>query len=160
MKKLAHIITKLELGGAQLNTIYTVNYFAEKNYEVYLITGTGGIVDKSIISSKVKIIEIEELAREINILKDLIAFFRIFWLCRKYKFDIVHTHSSKAGILGRLAAYLAFVPKIIHTVHGWGFTPLQSEIAYKTFVLLERLCAKITDKLVVVADDNCNKGLK
>ncbi len=159
-KKIAHIITKLELGGAQLNTIYSCNHFAKKGYDVYLLTGAGGIIEESNISPAVNIITIKNLVREINPIQDGFSLFKIYSFLKKKNIDIVHTHSSKAGIIGRIAAKFAGVKKIVHTIHGWGFTPLQNKIIFSIFVKLEKICASFTDNLIAVALSNINKGLQ
>ena len=71
----------------------------------------------------------------------------------------MHTHSSKAGILGRLAGFLAKIPIIIHTVHGFSFNGQQNFIKKNLFVLFERITAKITHKLIVVTVNDIDKGL-
>ncbi|HPN30414.1 MAG TPA: glycosyltransferase family 4 protein [bacterium] len=159
MKKIVHIITKLELGGAQLNAVYSVNYFAELGFDATLVFGSGGILDKSLINPKVKQFEIPELIRNINPFRDAAALIKLFIFLKKNKFDIIHTHSSKAGILGRFAAKLAGSKKIFHTVHGWGFTPNQNFLKRRLFIFLEKIAARFTDKIIVVAKDNILKGL-
>ncbi|MBP7653797.1 glycosyltransferase family 4 protein [Candidatus Dependentiae bacterium] len=160
MKKILHIITKLEFGGAQINTVYSVNHFASAGNDVTLITGSGGILDKKLIDERVKLIEIPELIRNINPFYDFISMLKLYFIIKKHNFDIVHTHSSKAGILGRIAAKLAGTKKILHTVHGWGFSDKQNYLAFRMFVILEQITAFFTDKIIAVANDNIAKGLK
>ena len=97
---------------------------------------------------------IPSLRREINPLKDIAALFGLYRLLKREKPDIVHTHSSKAGILGRLAAWLADVPAVIHTVHGFGFNSRQSPLKRKLFILLEKFCARFSDALIFVSFSN------
>jgi glycosyltransferase involved in cell wall biosynthesis len=73
--------------------------------------------------------------------------------------DIVHTHSSKAGILGRIAAKLAGVPVIIHTVHGWSFHDKMSRFKKKLYVSLERLASGFCDRMIAVTNLDIEKGL-
>ena len=73
------------------------------------------------------------LVRNINPLKDLLAFIRLYRFIKKGNYHIVHTHSSKAGIIGRWAAYFAGVPVIIHTIHGLPFTKYQSKDKYSSY---------------------------
>ncbi|MBW2999947.1 glycosyltransferase family 4 protein, partial [Candidatus Woesearchaeota archaeon] len=79
---------------------------------------------------------------------------------KKNKFDIVHTHSSAAGILGRIAARLAKTPVIIHTVHGWGLQEGMSFMKKKIYLMLERFCAGFTDKIVCVSEADIKTGIE
>lgn len=158
--KVAHIITQLELGGAQRNTLYTVTHLDHRKYECYLVCGRGGILDaeaKQILGDKVLIVD--SLVREISPVKDFLSFMTLYKICCQYNFDIVHTHSSKAGIIGRLAAYLAGIKKIIHTFHGFGFNDEQKWWTRSFFVFLEQLVAPVTKKLIVVSHENIKKAL-
>jgi glycosyltransferase involved in cell wall biosynthesis len=80
-------------------------------------------------------------------------------LIRSGRYDIVHTHSSKAGILGRWAAYLAGAPVIVHTVHGWGHHDRQHPLVRRLYIVLEQLTQRITARLIVVSPRNIQKGL-
>ncbi|HAX61895.1 MAG TPA: hypothetical protein DCX95_04995 [Elusimicrobia bacterium] len=156
--KVVHIITLLELGGAQENTLYTCEHLDKNNFDVMLICGKGGILDAQ--AKNIRVYFVKELIREICPIYDLLAFIKIYKILKKEKPDIVHTHSSKAGIIGRWAAYCAKVPKIIHTFHGFGFNDEQNYFVRRIYILAERLAAKITDKLVAVSYQNISKGLK
>src|SRR5439155_17647522 len=78
---------------------------------------------------------------------------------RRLDADIVHTHSSKAGIVGRLAA-APLRARVVHTVHGWGHTPADSRLRRTAFIALERLAARHCDALVAVSDDNRQEGIR
>ena len=156
--KVVHIITLLELGGAQENTLYTCEHLDKNKFDVILICGKGGILDAQ--TKNIKTYFVKELIREICPLYDLLAFIKIYKILKKEKPDIVHTHSSKAGIIGRWAVYCAKVPVIIHTFHGFGFNDEQNYFIRIIYILAERLTAKITDKLVAVSYENISKGLK
>lgn len=158
--KVAHIITQMELGGAQENTLYTVTHLDPQVYDCYLITGRGGILDEKAVSALgEKIVFVSSLVRPVNPWNDLVSIFVIYRLCRKEKFDLVHTHSSKAGILGRWAAKLAGVKKIIHTFHGFGFNDFQKPWTRWFFIWAERITAVITDKMITVSSENTKKAL-
>jgi glycosyltransferase involved in cell wall biosynthesis len=159
--KVCHIITKLELGGAQQNTLYTVGHLDRTKFTASLISGPGGILD----SDASKLIDVDltfipELGREISPLNDLIALYKVWKALRKIRPDIVHTHSSKAGIIGRLAAFFARVPVVIHTFHGFGFHDFQRPFVRYVYILTEKVTALVTDKLVAVSIQNIYKGLK
>lgn len=156
--KVAHIITLLELGGAQENTLYTCEHLDKNKFDVILICGHGGILDDK--AKNIKTYFVKELIREICPIYDLIALIKIYKILKKEKPDIVHTHSSKAGIIGRWAAYFAKVPRILHTFHGFGFNDYQNYFVRKIYILAERLTTKITNKLIAVSNENISKGLK
>ena len=152
--RVAHIITQLELGGAQRNTLYTVGHLDRKSYEPILICGQGGILDEEAKAGSWPTHFVRWLVRPVNPMKDLAALVFLYRLLREIRPHIVHTHSSKAGILGRIAAYLAGVPVIIHTFHGFGFTPDQPGWLYRLFIWLERFCAMLSTHLIFVSRDN------
>ena len=159
--KVCHIITKLELGGAQQNTLYTVNHLNSEKFEALLVCGSGGLLDKETESLKqVKTVFLPSLIRSANPFNDLFSLIKLYRILKSEKPHIVHTHSSKAGILGHWAAYFAGVPVIIHTFHGFGFHDFQSWPVKTLFVLIEKVTALISHKLIVVAKDNIDKALK
>ena len=158
--KVAHIITRLELGGAQQNTLYTVENLDKDKFDVTLICGKGGLLDEEVDKTGVKVVFIPSLRRKIAPWFDIIAFLKLWRICKKENFTVVHTHSSKAGVLGRWAARLADVPVIIHTVHGWSFNDYQNPILKKFYIWLERLTANITTKIIAVSYKDVEKGLK
>lgn len=159
--KVAHIITKLELGGAQQNTLYTVSHLDRAAFEPILISGTGGILDDDARKlDGVRAFFVPDLIRAINPIKDFRAFIALWRILRAEKPQIVHTHSSKAGILGRWAAFFARVPVIIHTFHGYGFHDFQSLPVKWMYIFLEFISAPIADKLIVVTNEDIAKGLR
>jgi len=123
-------------------------------------TGPEGSLAEHARDKNVKLYIDNALVREINPFKDFLSFLKMVWFIRKKKYSIVHTHSSKAGISGRWAAWLARIPVIIHTVHGWGFHEYQKPWAGFLFKFLERTTLLITDKLIVVTRRDIDKGLK
>ncbi len=162
--KLAHVITRLIIGGAQENTLSTVLYFMNHpEYEVTLITGPGlgpeGTLEEQAKDKNVPMIILNYLRRNINPFYDIMAFFQMLRLFRKNKYDIIHTHSSKAGILGRLAAHYAKCPTIIHTIHGLPFHPYEKKWKNALYIFLEKLCAKISSKIATVSDTMRDKAL-
>ena len=162
--KVVTIITKLELGGAQKVALYTADGLGQdQRFESYFVSGEEGFLDETKNETYKNIkqfFNIPEIIRELNPIKDFIAFFKLWLLLKKIKPQIVHTHSSKAGILGRWAAFFAGVPTIIHTYHGFGFHDYQPFLIKKFYVIAERLSCIIADKLVVVSHHNIQKALK
>jgi glycosyltransferase involved in cell wall biosynthesis len=157
--RIIHIITRLILGGAQENTLITCRLLAERGHGVILITGPAvgpeGELFTHTVGKGYKTYVVNELRREISPLRDYIAYSKIKALIQGFKPDIVHTHSAKAGILGRKAAYRASWrkrPKIVHGVHGLSFHPYQPHLLNTLYISLERRAATRTDHFVTVAD--------
>ena len=159
--KVAHIITRLELGGAQQNTLYCCAHHNPKKFEVILICGLGGYLDDEARknSGHYKTYFLSELKHPIRPWWDLLALLKITEILKAEKVDVVHTHSSKAGILGRWAARRAGVRKILHTVHGWGFYPGQFFLTSWIYQSLERWAAGYTHRLITVSAANQEEGL-
>lgn len=160
MIKVAHIITLLEFGGAQQNTLYTLSRLDRQRFQTLLISGPGGILDEE--AGKIKntgTYFIEDLGRLIRPFKDLKALLEIFRILRKEKPLIVHTHSSKAGILGRLAAFMAGVPVILHTYHGLAFHERLHPLAKYFYIFLEWACSLISTRLIFVSRANRDYAL-
>lgn len=162
MKKinLLYVITKLELGGAQKQLLNLIDNLDREKFNLFLITAKDGLLLKEALSLNGLIVKKSKwLERSINPLKDLLALIEIYRFIKRNKIKIIHTHSSKAGILGRFAAKLAKVKVIIHTVHGWSFNDYQPSLLKIFFIWLERITAKFTDKLIVVSNYDKQKGL-
>jgi len=163
--KVAQVITRMIVGGAQENTLYTCRTLArDPRFEVTLITGPGLGPEGSLLeelkpNENFKLVLLNQLRREINPLRDIFVFFQLYCLFRKVKFQVLHTHSSKAGILGRWSGWLAQIPVRLHTFHGWGFHDKQTLFFRRLYILLERLSAKITTRLITVSQQNTEKGL-
>ncbi len=163
MKKinLLYIITKLEFGGAQKQLLLLARHLDALRYNLFLLTAKVGLLmDEAIGIKGLQLKTLKSLERSINPIKDLLAGFEIYFFIKRNNIDIVHTHSSKAGILGRWAAKFAGAKVIIHTVHGWNFNDYQNAILRKVFIILERLTAKITDRLIVVSHADKQKGIR
>jgi glycosyltransferase involved in cell wall biosynthesis len=162
--KIVHIITRLILGGAQENTLITCKGLAARGHDVTLITGPalgpeGGLFEQT-KNQKFKTIVIDSLRRQINPIYDIPAYNKIKKLLAEIEPDIVHTHSAKAGILGRFAAYsLSPRPKIVHSVHGLSFHEYQNQLLNKLYITAEKAAAKKTDAFICVADAMTQKSL-
>jgi len=158
--KIVHIITRLILGGAQENTLITCKLLAERGHDVTLITGPAigpeGELFNQTRNQKYNVVTIDEMIRAICPVKDLSTYRKIKNILRDIKPDIVHTHSAKAGILGRFAAYKLKTqnPKLktIHTIHGLSFHPYQSSLLNRFYIAAEKAAAKRTDFFISVAD--------
>ncbi|MCK9582252.1 MAG: glycosyltransferase family 4 protein [Endomicrobiales bacterium] len=158
--KVCHIITQLELGGAQLATLHTVSKLNKDIFEVSLISGIGGILDETAKQiPDIKNYFVKELVRQISPLNDIICTYKLWRLLKFIKPEVVHTNSSKAGILGRIAAKLACVPVTIHTFHGFGFNDYEGKLKKTIFLMSEKLIAPITDKFIAVSNDNISTAI-
>jgi glycosyltransferase involved in cell wall biosynthesis len=151
--KVAHIIARMITGGADENTLFTMEGLDKNKYKVDLITGEE--VDESVFN-KVKnnnfnIIQIKGLKWKLNFLHDPIVLIKLIKLMRKNHYDIVHTHTTKAGILGRIAARIAGVPVIVHGLHGSTFEAFNSGLLNWLLFLFERLTGRFTDAYVSVS---------
>ncbi|HZE88238.1 MAG TPA: glycosyltransferase family 4 protein [Verrucomicrobiae bacterium] len=153
-----HVITQLELGGAQANTLYTVTHLDRARFEPVLVAGVGGILAEEARDSGVPCRFLPELVRPISPARDVRAYLALKRLFARERPAIVHTHSSKAGILGRLAAAGAAVPIRIHSIHGWGFHPEQPAPLRALLVAAERLAARRTTAFISVSEANVKQG--
>jgi glycosyltransferase involved in cell wall biosynthesis len=162
--KIVHIITRLILGGAQENTLITCKLLAQRGHDVTLITGPAigpeGELFEQTKNQEYKTIVVPKMIRAICPLYDTISYFQIQKRLRQLQPDIVHTHSAKAGILGRFAAHnLKRAPKIIHTIHGLSFHSYQCDLLNRFYIAVERSAAKRTDFFISVADAMTNQAL-
>ncbi|MCF7907373.1 MAG: glycosyltransferase family 4 protein [Candidatus Omnitrophica bacterium] len=160
-KKILFIITHLELGGAQGQLLLLVKNLDRNKYSLYLSSGDQGYLKEEFLKLPYLHIKlIPELIRNINPFYDFIAFLKLYFYIKKNKFDIVHTNSPKASILGRWAAYLAGVKGIIYTVHGWPFHKFMNPIVHYLYILIEKVTAKITKKIIVVSEADLRTGIE
>lgn len=123
-------------------------------------TGSEGSLIDEVRAWGVPLTILPDLVRQISPIHDLHALREMRRFIQEGGYRIVHTHSSKAGILGRLAARLSGTPIIVHTVHGWSFHDYMSSVLRLAYILLERWAASFTHALVVVASSDIQKGLR
>ena len=157
--KIIHVVTLMELGGAQQTALTILRNLDRDRFEPHLLCGQGGWLDAAAKESGIPVEFVPGLRREIRPWSDLRALVSLYGSFRRERPDIVHTHSSKAGVLGRLAALLAGVPAVVHTVHGFGFTPAQPAWVRSLFVFLERFLGRRTTALVFVSNANRAEAL-
>jgi glycosyltransferase involved in cell wall biosynthesis len=162
--RVLHIITRLIVGGAQENTMLTADLLDRSAWNVEVLsgpqTGSEGSLIEAVRERGIPLAIEPMLVREVHPIKDLLALVRIARFVQRGRFAIVHTHSSKAGILGRWAAWLARTPVIVHTVHGWGHHDRQHPLARGFWIGLEKLTLPITSRLIAVSSRNVEKGLR
>ncbi len=159
---ICHVITRMIIGGAQENTLLTVRGQLENGHRVVLLTGpTTGPEGKLLAGGVLPGLELVEepmLRRAVNPLADWLAYRRLKAFFAARRFDIVHTHSSKGGIVGRLAATAAASPLVVHTVHGQPFHPYQSAWQNRLYIAAERWAGRRCHHIFAVAQamiDQC-----
>ena len=159
--KLCHLITQSHFGGAQKYICDIANELSDE-YNITIAFGEGSSEElkKYIINSSVKVIKLKYLIRNINIFKDILAFFELVSFFKKNKFSILHLHSSKAGFIGAWAGKLAGVKKIIYTVHGWVFKEKLSWFRKNIYLFSEKFGAKFKNKIICVSKNDYDIALK
>jgi glycosyltransferase involved in cell wall biosynthesis len=156
-----HVITMLELGGAQRNTLDTVASLDRGEFVPGLACADrGDLLPDARALADVALFEIAHLRREVAAVADARALVELRRAIRAFRPDIVHTHSSKAGILGRLAARRERVPVVVHSIHGFGFGRHQPWPVYRAFLAAERLASRWTTAFVAVSRRNLEEGVR
>lgn len=168
-----HIITRLDMGGSAQNTIATCIGLSGKEYRIVLACGLSAesnmtdderrTVSKSLVDAKKRgswLTTIPTLIRKIDPRYDIAALLSLVRLIGRLKPDIVHTHTSKAGVLGRLAAWIMRVPVIVHTPHGHVFYGHFSKQLSNIFLHVEKAFDKITDRTIALTDGERNDYLR
>jgi len=161
--RVLHIITRMIVGGAQENTLLSVvGLDAMPEYYVDFISGIDKGKEGELLSQAretTNLIVLREMGRSINPFSDIVAFWKLYKLIKKGRYHIVHTHSSKAGVLGRLAAWFAGTPLIVHTLHSLVFHDYQPWIVNRSWWLTKKICAPITDFFISVSDVISEKAI-
>ena len=160
--KVCHFITRMIVGGAQENTFLSARGLVEAGHECLLLSGPSEGREGSLLQRMKNpgfaVMESPLFVREISPWTDLRA---IYWLAdflKKERFDVIHTHSSKAGIVGRIAGRMAGVPLVVHTIHGLAFGPYDSFLKNQLYIRAERFAANRCDRIYSVAQamvDQC-----
>jgi len=155
--KVAHVITRLSPGGSTEMVLNVIRHFSGKYEEILIYGRTEKIqlfrIAELLKDSNIKRYYIPFLVREISLFNDMIALFLILCILLYERPQILHTHTSKAGVLGRIAGYLVGIKNILHTPHGhvfygYGFSKFEVQL----FIFIERLMAKITRKVLVLSE--------
>jgi glycosyltransferase involved in cell wall biosynthesis len=165
--RVAHIITRLCKGGAQENTFQTVRLANRERFEVDLISGhtrgDEGSIEDAVRAAGIGILRVSTLVRNVAPMRDLVAFRALESLFRANRYSIIHTHTSKAGFLGRMAAVRAEIPIVVHTPHGNIFQGYFSKPMTRLFVAMERYAARRTDRIIELTprgiEEHLNQGI-
>lgn len=161
--RIVHVITRLIVGGAQENTLLSCEGQHDAGHEVTLLTGPtegpeGSLMERA-TSHGYRVEVIEPMRRSVLPRKDWATYHALRQAFKRLNPDVVHTHSSKAGILGRLAAWDSGVPHVVHTIHGLSFTASRRRVVNHLYVQLERFAAKRCHTIVCVADAMARESL-
>jgi len=154
--KIVRIIARLNIGGPAIHTILLSGSMNKNGYRDVLICGKPGKSEGDMMylaaENNVVPVIIPELGRDISLMNDIKSYFKLLSIIKKEKPDIVHTHTAKAGTLGRLAAITGGVPVKIHTFHGHVFDGYFGPVKKTMFLLIERFLAIFTDRIVTVSE--------
>ena len=162
--RVAHVITRMIVGGAQETVLLAAALADRSRFEPFVVcgpqTGSEGSLHQEVRRRGVELVVVPDLVRQVSPVRDVRAVRALERLFRERRVDVVHTNSSKAGIVGRLAARRAAVRGTVHTVHGWPFHDRQRAAVRRVWVEAERRAAPLAHRLVVVAETDREKGLR
>ncbi|MBI4120116.1 MAG: glycosyltransferase family 4 protein [Parcubacteria group bacterium] len=162
-KKLIFVITQGVVGGAQKYVFDLARYFSGRvDYEVSVAVGGDpeGDLFKRLAIEKIQTYHLKSLSREVSLVGDLLTVLDLIKLLRRNRPDVVHLNSSKMGLLGGLAAFVARVPRVVFTAHGWVFKEDMSRLARFAATCLSWLAAGFQDRIICVSRDDFNLALK
>jgi len=152
------------LGGAQIVSLQILQEAKKRGCNVLMITGEDEELSGALRTGGIKTFTVRQLDRSINPFKDIVSLIKITYILKKikreYKNIIVHTHTSKSGLIGRFAAYLSGVKEVYHTAHGWSFYEGQGFIIKKFFALSEVAALKRTNKIIAVSEHVKREGVR
>ncbi|WP_312268162.1 glycosyltransferase family 4 protein [Pseudescherichia sp.] len=156
--KVLHLQLLPLLSGVQrvtLNELRELRY----DFDYKVVCSTPGPLTEALSELNIQTFYVGELCRDISLKKDIVAIYKLYNYIKNEQFDVVHTHSSKTGVLGRIAAKLAGVSNIIHTVHGFSFPAASNKRKYYLYFFLEWVAKFFTDKLIVLNKDDEDTSL-
>ena len=163
MIRVLHIITRLDVGGSTENTLISATRMPRTEFTSSVISGRTvdppPRISETLQAARVPWFQVPSLVRPVGLVNDLRALWHVWRLLRRIQPDIVHTHSSKAGFVGRIAARVANVPHILYTPHGHVFQGYFTPVVTRRFILLERLAARWTDRIITLTDAEADQHL-
>lgn len=150
-KQICFVITKSNFGGAQKYVFELATSLDKELYDVTVALGGSGILKQKLLDSKINVVQIPNLERDISVFKEFSVFKFLYNLFNEKHFDVVHLNSSKIGGIGSLAARLSGIPKIIFTAHGWAFNEDRSLISKSLIKLSYWMTILMSDKVIAVS---------
>jgi glycosyltransferase involved in cell wall biosynthesis len=157
--KVLHVVTRF-IAGAGGNTLLSVLGADRERYEVWVAGAPGGPLWERAERHGVTTVKLGRLREIVSPLDDMIVLLQLFRLIRRERFSVVHTHSTKAGVLGRLAAWLCRTPVIVHTIHGFSTHDFMSARRRRTYLAIERLVRPITHEFLAVAPEVAREAVE
>jgi len=157
--EVAQIVTRF-IAGAGGVALRGVLHLDPERFHVTIVTGQGGPLTETAAAAGMRVVVEPSLVAPISPRDDATALRRLTAICRASGFDVVHTHSAKAGTLGRLAAHWAGVPLIVHSYHGFPFHEFQSPARRAAYVAVERRLSRITDVVLAIGSGVATEALR
>lgn len=157
--RILHVIGDSKFGGASLGILRLARHWRTLNWDVSVLS-TDPDFQEAASNNSVEVVPLDAIWREIRPLRDLVGFWRLTRFLRASQYTIVHTHTTKAGFVGRLAAWIAGVPVIIHTAHGFAFHEGSHPLRIAFYVALDRVASWCCDKVITVSNFHADWGLR
>jgi len=146
--RIAHLQLLPLITGVQKVTLDILTHLNREHYEPFIICQSPGPLTEIAEKQGIQCLFINHLVRPISPYQDMLALWQLTQLLRQYQFDILHTHSSKTGLIGRIAGRLSGVPAVMHTVHGYAFPAASSQMTKTFYLMLEWIGARFCDALI------------
>ncbi len=162
--RVLHIITRLEQGGAPLALIETVKRLDPSTFDLTVVAGQTEDVDRVLdiagLDLNLPLLLVPELRRSVHPIRDLVSLIKLIRIIRAGRYDVVHTHTSKAGMIGRVAAAVCGVRAIVHSSHGTVLHGYFSPTVTRVFALLERFAAFLSDRIICLTEEEIRQYLE